>query len=56
MMRLELNKTEGEVLMSTLESSLSRLSDEISHTDSHEYREFLKVRKEVLIRLREKMH
>ena len=56
MMRLELNKMEGEILLSTLETSLSRLSDEISHTDSHEYREFLKGRKEVLIKLREKMH
>ena len=56
MLRLELNKMEGEVLMSTLESSLSRLSDEISHTDSRDYREFLKGRKDVLIKLREKLH
>ena len=34
----------------------SRLKDEISHTDSHDYREFLKERKEVLVKLREQLH
>ena len=56
MMRLELNDAEEEVLANTLESSLSRLGDEISHTDSHDYREFLKDRKAILIKLREKLH
>jgi hypothetical protein len=55
-MRLELNDTEEKVLADTLEKSLSRLGDEISHTDSHDYREFLKDRKEVLVKLREKLH
>ena len=43
-------------LADTLESSLSRLGDEISHTDAYDYREFLKERKEILIKLREKLH
>ena len=38
MMRLELNDAEEEVLANTLESSLSRLGDEISHTDAFDYR------------------
>jgi hypothetical protein len=56
MVRLELNDAEEEALANTLESSLSRLGDEISHTDSHDYRELLKDRKEILVRLREKLH
>lgn len=56
MMRLELNDVEEKVLADTLKSSLNRLGDEIAHTDSHDYREFLKDRKEVLIKLREKLH
>ena len=56
MMRLELSKTEEKVLADALESSLTRLRDEISHTDTHEYREFLKERKEILLKLREKLH
>ncbi len=56
MMRLELNAVEEKVLVDTLRKSLGRLSDEISHTDSHDYREFLKDRKEILLRLRKKLH
>ena len=56
MKRLELSEAEKEVLADTLESSLSRLGDEISHTDSHDYRELLKDRKVILARLREKLH
>lgn len=56
MTRLDLNKTEEKVLADTLESSLSRLGNEISHTDSHDYRQFLKDRKEILIKLRAKLH
>jgi hypothetical protein len=55
-MRLELNGAEEKILADTLDSSLSRLSDEISHTDAHDYREFLKERKEILVKLREKLH
>ena len=56
MMRLELSEMEEQVLVDTLKVSLSRLHDEISHTDSHDYREFLKVRKEILVKLSEKLH
>lgn len=56
MMRLELNDAEEKVLAETLESSLIRLKDEISHTDTHDYREFLKARKEILVKLCEKLH
>ena len=56
MMRIELNDAEEKVLADTLESSLSRLADEISHTDAHDYREHLKGRKEILVKLREKLH
>ncbi len=55
-MRLELSETEEKVLADTLDASLSRLGDEISHTDSRDYREFLKQRKEVLAKLREKLN
>jgi hypothetical protein len=56
MMRLELSDTEEKVLADALDSNLGRLQDEISHTDSHDYRVFLKERKEILIKLREKLH
>lgn len=56
MMRLELNEEEGKVLADTLELSLSRLRDEISHTDSHDYRESLKERKAILLKLSQKLH
>ena len=55
-MMLELSQTEEQVLAETLKTSLVRLSDEISHTDSHDYREFLKERKEVLVKLSERLH
>ena len=55
-MKLELNKTEERVLVDTLESSLSRLQDEISHTDAYDYRELLKERKDILQKLRKKLH
>lgn len=55
-MRLELNDAEEKILADTLDSSLIRLGDEISHTDAYEYREFLKGRKDILIKLRGKLH
>ena len=56
MMRLELSDAEEKVLAEALDSNLSRLQDEISHTDTHDYRVFLKERKEILIKLREKLN
>lgn len=55
-MKLDLNKTEERVLADTLESSLNRLRDEISHTDAYDYRELLKARKEILLKLQKKLH
>jgi hypothetical protein len=53
MMNLELSQKEQTVLAETLDSSLSSLRDEISHTDTFEYRKFLEERREVLIRIRD---
>lgn len=55
-MTLELNKTEQRILAETLEAKLSRLQDEIAHTDSREYRETLKQRKEVLQKITERLN
>ena len=56
MIDLKLNNTERKVLSETLEKSLSQLRDEICHTDSFEYRDMLKKRKEVLIKIQSLMH
>lgn len=56
MVELKLSVAEKKVLAEILESSLSRLVDEISHTDAHDYRAYLKERKEVLVKLRERLH
>lgn len=56
MIDLKLNNTEKEVLSEILASSLSQLHDEISHTDSTEYRDMLKKRKEVLIKIQGLLH
>lgn len=51
MIDLKLNNKEKKILDETLGQSLSQLHDEISHTDSTEYREMLKKRKEVLLKI-----
>lgn len=56
MMQLKLSAVEEKVLAETLESSLSRLVDEIAHTDAYDYREVLKERKAILVKLRERLH
>ena len=50
-MQLELSEEELRVLAETLESYLGELSTEIGHTDSMDYREGLKRRREVLVRI-----
>jgi hypothetical protein len=50
-MQLELNEEEVRVLAETLESYLGQLSTEIGHTDSMDYREGLKRRREMLVRI-----
>ncbi len=51
MIQLDLNQQDTEVLADVLENYLSDLRMEISATDLHDYREGLKSRKEVLVRV-----
>jgi len=55
-MNLELNDAQLQALAETLDSSLLTLSDEIQHTDTREYREFLMERREVLSEIRRRLH
>ena len=48
MVQIELSTTEAEILRNALESYLSDLRMEIADTDSQDFRDQLKVRKEVL--------
>ena len=56
MIDLKLNNNERKVLNETLARSLNQLHDEISHTDSTEYRDTLKKRKEILIKIQSQLH
>ncbi|MCK4508701.1 MAG: hypothetical protein KAU27_09175 [Desulfuromonadales bacterium] len=56
MINLKLNNAEKQILDEILATSLNRLGDEISHTDSRDYRDVLKERKEVLLKIKEKLH
>lgn len=56
MIELKLNNKEKAVLNETLTASLSQLHDEISHTDSTEYRDMLKKRKAVLLKIQGLLH
>ncbi len=51
MIQLDLNQQDTEVLADALESYLSDLRMEIAATDLHDYREGLKSRKEVLVKV-----
>ncbi|HEC16972.1 MAG TPA: hypothetical protein ENI99_10455 [Sedimenticola sp.] len=53
MIHLELNDKEKEVLAATLESYLSDLRYEISDTDNYDFREQLKEKKAVLMKIAE---
>ena len=48
MTRIELSTTEAGILKEMLETRLSDLRMEISHTDQQDYREMLKIRKATL--------
>ena len=48
MTMLELNTEEHEVLVPALERELADLRDEISHTDSNDFKEMLKHRRVIL--------
>ncbi len=51
MIHLELNDEEKEVLAATLESYLSNLRYEIADTDSYDFRQQLKTKKAVLMKI-----
>lgn len=53
MLRIELSPTEATVLRDVLDAVISDLGMEISGTDSHDFRESLKERREVLRRIAE---
>ena len=56
MISLKLNETEKKILDEVLATSLSNLGDEIAHTDAREYRDNLKVRREVLTKIKGRLH
>lgn len=51
MASLDLTDTEVEILVAVLRNYLSELRSEIAHTDSREFREILKRRKSVLVKV-----
>ena len=51
MIHLELNDEEKVILTETLESYLSNLRYEIADTDSYDFRQQLKVKKAVLMKI-----
>jgi hypothetical protein len=53
MLQLELTPREASILVQTLDTVLLELRTEISHTDSHDYKEQLKERQSVLERTRQ---
>ena len=53
---IELQDDERDVLAVILDKSLSGLSDEIAHTGARDYKDFLKERKETLVKIREMLH
>lgn len=55
MITIELTREEQGMLIEMLESCLADLHSEIHHTDRFDYREDLKKRKEILIKLRNQL-
>lgn len=51
MQKLDLSPEEATILREVLETSISDLGTEIAGTDSHDFRENLKQRREVLRRI-----
>ncbi|MBN1956942.1 MAG: hypothetical protein JXQ81_01235 [Desulfuromonadales bacterium] len=54
-MKLDLTQAETQVLAENLDASLSRLQDEIAHTDDHDVRESLKQRRMILQMIKDKL-
>jgi hypothetical protein len=55
MMNLNITKEERELLLEMLEAKAVGMSHEIHHTDSREFREHLKKRRELIEALQEKV-
>ena len=55
MIPLMLSEEEAEVLRETLQSQLTDLDIEIRHTDYAEFKKKLKLRREIIARLAERM-
>lgn len=55
MMQLELSERQRKLLAEMLDASLSDLGNEITHTDTRDYREFLRKRREALTTIRSKL-
>ena len=53
MIQLQLNENERAILVELLETCISDLRVEITGTDSLDYKEMLKQRKEVLLKLQQ---
>jgi len=51
MIQIDLNKEEQDTLKDVLENYLSDLRQEISATDLHDFKEMLKIRKEVVTKV-----
>lgn len=51
MITIELSQTEIAILMDMIDTCISDLHSEIHHTDSFDFKEILKQRKEVLSKL-----
>ncbi|PLX88539.1 MAG: hypothetical protein C0618_04065 [Desulfuromonas sp.] len=56
MINIRLQDDERDVLAVILDKSLSGLSDEIAHTDARDYKDFLKERKDTLVKIRKLLH
>ena len=56
MANIELSEEERKALAEALDFNLSTLTDEIAHTDTREYREFLVERRELLTKIKEQLH
>lgn len=55
MITIELNQAEIAILMEMIDTCISDLHSEIHHTDSYDFKEILKQRKEVLSKLRRQL-
>ena len=54
-MILELNNEEVEILKVLIQSRIAAIGPEIHHTDTFDYRDFLKERRDVLTRMLERL-